>query len=79
MTSGLVDLLEKDSTNADPARVINISSVAGIEAESEGSLSDAGNGVWSCKSYPIFNRLRSLIFRSDNTSKAAGKRIKNTV
>ncbi|KAF4578313.1 hypothetical protein EYR40_001525 [Pleurotus pulmonarius] len=47
MTSGLADLLEKDSTNVDPARVINISSVAGIEAESEGSLSDAGNGVWS--------------------------------
>lgn len=56
MTSGLVDLLEKDSTNVDPARVINISSVADIEAESEGSLSDAGNGVWSCKSYLTFFR-----------------------
>ncbi|KAJ8508182.1 hypothetical protein ONZ45_g9537 [Pleurotus djamor] len=47
MTAGLADLLEKNASNVDPGRVINISSVAGIEAESEGALSADGNGVWS--------------------------------
>ncbi|TDL18488.1 rhamnolipids biosynthesis 3-oxoacyl-reductase [Rickenella mellea] len=48
MTSGLSDLLEKDSTSQDPARVINISSVAGVSAHAEGSsVADAGMGLWS--------------------------------
>lgn len=47
MTAGLTDLLAKDSTNADPGRVINISSVASVDPASEGSLSADGNGTWS--------------------------------
>lgn len=45
----LSDLLAKDADNQDPGRVINISSTASVEAESEGALSDNGNGVWSCE------------------------------
>ncbi|KAL0960939.1 hypothetical protein HGRIS_005944 [Hohenbuehelia grisea] len=47
MTAGLADLLAKDANNQDPGRVINISSTSSVEAESEGALSDEGNGVWS--------------------------------
>ncbi|KAL0947750.1 hypothetical protein HGRIS_013829 [Hohenbuehelia grisea] len=47
MTAGLADLLEQDATAADPGRVINISSVAGISAQAEGELSAPGSGVWS--------------------------------
>ncbi|CAK5279233.1 unnamed protein product [Mycena citricolor] len=50
MTSGLTDCLTKDATSTDPGRVINISSVASLDPHSEGELSDAGNGTWSCKS-----------------------------
>ncbi|KDR82041.1 hypothetical protein GALMADRAFT_240497 [Galerina marginata CBS 339.88] len=47
MTAGLSDLLQKDSTNRDPASVINISSTASVEPGSEGVLSQEGNGTWS--------------------------------
>lgn len=47
MTAGLTDLLTKDKTNQNPGRVINISSVASVEPNSEGALSDVGNGTWS--------------------------------
>ncbi|TFK65347.1 NAD(P)-binding protein [Pluteus cervinus] len=47
MTAGLSELLAKDSTNQDPGRVINISSTASVEPQSEGVLSSAGNGTWS--------------------------------
>ncbi|KAK0455194.1 uncharacterized protein EV420DRAFT_1644841 [Desarmillaria tabescens] len=47
MTAGLTELLAKDSDAYDPGRVINISSTASVEPESEGALSSAGNGTWS--------------------------------
>ncbi|KAM6500991.1 rhamnolipids biosynthesis 3-oxoacyl-reductase [Amanita muscaria] len=47
MTAGLAPLLTKDSTNEDPGRVINISSTSSIDPQSEGVLSDEGNGTWS--------------------------------
>ncbi|KAF9460870.1 hypothetical protein BDZ94DRAFT_1323714 [Collybia nuda] len=47
MTSGLSDLLAKDSTALDPGRVINISSTASVDPGSEGALSGEGNGTWS--------------------------------
>ncbi|KAJ7290167.1 hypothetical protein C8J57DRAFT_337488 [Mycena rebaudengoi] len=50
MTSGLSDYLAKDSTSLDPGRVINISSTASVEPNSEGPLSEAGNGTWSYQS-----------------------------
>ncbi|KAF8735242.1 hypothetical protein AX14_002445 [Amanita brunnescens Koide BX004] len=46
-TSGLTPLLSKDSTNQDPGRVINISSVSATEPYCEGALSREGNGTWS--------------------------------
>ncbi|KAJ3053767.1 hypothetical protein HK097_003452 [Rhizophlyctis rosea] len=43
-------LLEAGSNgNIDPARVINVSSVAGLSAIAEDPLSAPGNGTWSCK------------------------------
>jgi len=47
MTAGLSDLLAKGSTNLNPASVINISSTASVEPQSEGALSSEGNGTWS--------------------------------
>ncbi|KAJ7700758.1 hypothetical protein B0H17DRAFT_211007 [Mycena rosella] len=47
MTSGLSDYLSQGSTSTDPARVINISSTAAVDPNSEGLLSDQGNGTWS--------------------------------
>ncbi|KAK0185979.1 hypothetical protein F5146DRAFT_1068765 [Armillaria mellea] len=47
MTAGLTELLAKDSDAYDPGRVINISSTASVEPESEHSLSSPGNGTWS--------------------------------
>ncbi|TEB31322.1 rhamnolipids biosynthesis 3-oxoacyl-reductase [Coprinellus micaceus] len=47
MTAGLTELLAKDSNNADPGRVINISSTASVDPSSEGLLSADGNGTWS--------------------------------
>jgi len=51
VTVGFTPLLAKDSTNHDPARVINISSIAGISPIASGiMLAGTGNGVWSCLS-----------------------------
>ncbi|KII89437.1 hypothetical protein PLICRDRAFT_175614 [Plicaturopsis crispa FD-325 SS-3] len=48
VTVGLTDLLVKDSTNLDPARVINISSVASLSPRAEGgTLASPGTGTWS--------------------------------
>ncbi|KAI8905262.1 hypothetical protein PhCBS80983_g04777 [Powellomyces hirtus] len=48
MTSVLLPLLEAGSAgNQDPARVINISSVAGSACSAEDGLSAPGNGTWS--------------------------------
>ncbi|GAA5997051.1 hypothetical protein JCM5350_001574 [Sporobolomyces pararoseus] len=47
-TAGLVDLLAKDSNNIDCARVVNISSIAGISPVADGSaLAEEGHGLWS--------------------------------
>lgn len=63
MTAGLSDLLSKDSTNLDPGRVINISSTASVDPQSEGSgLSDLGNGTWSYQpSKTAVNQLTSQL------------------
>ncbi|KAH9974172.1 rhamnolipids biosynthesis 3-oxoacyl-reductase [Lactifluus volemus] len=48
ITVGLTPLLAKDSTNHDPARVINISSISAISPISAGtSVIGGNNGVWS--------------------------------
>ncbi|KAH7099126.1 rhamnolipids biosynthesis 3-oxoacyl-reductase [Auriculariales sp. MPI-PUGE-AT-0066] len=51
LTVSLTDLLAKDASNIDPGRVVNIASVAGFSAHSEGSsgfaLTPGGHGVWS--------------------------------
>jgi len=48
MTQGLSDLLSKDATNTDPGRVINISSVNSLQANTETSTTSAeGHGLWS--------------------------------
>ncbi|KAJ7290168.1 hypothetical protein C8J57DRAFT_1492902 [Mycena rebaudengoi] len=47
MTAGLSDYLAKDSTSADPGRVINISSTDSVVPHSENILSGEGNGTWS--------------------------------
>ncbi|KAF7972253.1 hypothetical protein HWV62_18566 [Athelia sp. TMB] len=47
VTSGLTELLAKDSTAYDPAHVINISSTASVSGSAEGGLSAEGNGTWS--------------------------------
>ncbi|KAF9265913.1 NAD(P)-binding protein [Marasmius fiardii PR-910] len=47
MTVGLTDLLSKDSNSYDPARVINVSSVAAVSPNAETPLAAEGNGTWS--------------------------------
>ncbi|KAI8916352.1 hypothetical protein EDD86DRAFT_234333 [Gorgonomyces haynaldii] len=48
LTAALVPLLEKGANgNVDPARVINISSVAGIVSMAETPLAAPGSGTWS--------------------------------
>ncbi|KAH9174812.1 rhamnolipids biosynthesis 3-oxoacyl-reductase [Lactarius sanguifluus] len=48
VTAGLAPLLAKDSTNHEPGRVINISSIAGFSPHAGGSrLAGDGNGLWS--------------------------------
>ncbi len=45
----LTELLAKDSNNTDPARVINVSSIASLVAVStDSALADKGHGLWSC-------------------------------
>ncbi|KAF7314971.1 hypothetical protein MIND_00011200 [Mycena indigotica] len=50
LVSRLSDYLTKAGTPTDPARVINVSSIASVDPFSEGALSDAGNGTWSYQS-----------------------------
>ncbi|KAH9026278.1 rhamnolipids biosynthesis 3-oxoacyl-reductase [Lactarius deliciosus] len=48
VTAGLAPLLAKDSTNHEPGRIINISSIAGFSPHAGGSrLAGDGNGLWS--------------------------------
>ncbi|KAL9709769.1 hypothetical protein Ac2012v2_006821 [Leucoagaricus gongylophorus] len=54
LTAGLTDLLVKDASAIDPGRVINISSTASVIPQCEGSLSDVGNGTWSCTSTSLY-------------------------
>ncbi|KAF9018409.1 rhamnolipids biosynthesis 3-oxoacyl-reductase [Hymenopellis radicata] len=62
MTAGLTELLCKDSNNIDPGRVINISSTASVEPQSETALSSAGNGTWSYQpSKAAVNQLTSTL------------------
>ncbi|OCH94653.1 rhamnolipids biosynthesis 3-oxoacyl-reductase [Obba rivulosa] len=47
-TVALTDVLAKDSTNMDPARVINVSSVASVVPVATGSnVAAEGSGLWS--------------------------------
>lgn len=46
--SSLTELLAKDSTNYDPGRVINISSVASKSTNAEQRYAAGGSGTWSC-------------------------------
>ncbi|KAF9481353.1 NAD(P)-binding protein [Pholiota conissans] len=69
MTAGLSDLLIKGSDNRDPGRVINISSTASVEPESEGVLSAEGNGTWSYQpSKAAVNHLTSVLAYKLNSS-----------
>ncbi|GAA5894182.1 hypothetical protein JCM5296_004677 [Sporobolomyces johnsonii] len=48
MTAGLSQLLSADATSTDPGRVVNISSIAGLDPQADNSLlSDPGLGLWS--------------------------------
>ncbi|GAA5861474.1 hypothetical protein JCM1840_005381 [Sporobolomyces johnsonii] len=48
MTAGLSQLLFADATSTDPGRVVNISSIAGLDPQADNSLlSDPGLGLWS--------------------------------
>lgn len=47
MTSGLTELLAKDSDALDPAHVINISSTSSVSGFAEGALSAGDSGTWS--------------------------------
>jgi NAD(P)-dependent dehydrogenase (short-subunit alcohol dehydrogenase family) len=48
LTAGLLPLLENGAaSNLDPARIINVSSVAGVVATAETPLSGPGSGTWS--------------------------------
>lgn len=48
LTASLSPLLTKDKTNTDPGRVINISSVAGLDPRTEGqALAAEGDGLYS--------------------------------
>lgn len=50
LTAGLTPLLAREATNINPGRVINISSVAGLDPKTEDSeLSAPGMGLWSCE------------------------------
>ena len=75
MTAGFTPLLAKDSNSRDPARVINISSIAGLSPVADRSkLAGKGNGLWSCQ-FQLFIIIFFMNIKlvSDHTSKAAGK------
>ncbi|GAA6059352.1 hypothetical protein JCM10212_003250 [Sporobolomyces blumeae] len=51
MTAGLADYLEKDATNIDPGRIVNITSIAGLDPGADNSvLAEPGTGLWSYNS-----------------------------
>jgi len=51
MTVALTPLLEKGANNLDPGRVVNIASVAGLDAVAEGTaLGTSDTGLWSYNS-----------------------------
>jgi hypothetical protein len=63
VTVGFTPLLAKDSNNHDPARVINISSIAAFSPIADHSkLAGKGNGLWSCQSdfLTLFSRVLNL-------------------
>lgn len=62
LTAALTPLLVKNSDALHPGRVINISSVAGLDPKTEnGTLSDAGTGVYSYSvSKAAVNHLTSI-------------------
>ncbi|TFY82788.1 hypothetical protein EWM64_g1225 [Hericium alpestre] len=48
LTVAFTDLLAKDSTNIDPGRVINVSSIAGVSPVAQGSkVAGPSSGLWS--------------------------------
>lgn len=48
LTVGLIPLLEKGTSNVNPSRVINISSMGSLDPRAEGSgVSAVGHGLWS--------------------------------
>lgn len=60
--AGLSGLLIKDSTNIDPGRIINISSIAGLSPFAEDRLSGAGMGTYSyAVSKAAVNHLTSIM------------------
>ncbi|OBZ77116.1 Rhamnolipids biosynthesis 3-oxoacyl-[acyl-carrier-protein] reductase [Grifola frondosa] len=62
LTAALTDLLAKDSTNLDPGRVINISSVASFLTVASAMVADAGHGLWSYgTSKAAVNQLTNLL------------------
>lgn len=62
MIAGLSGLLIKDSTNIDPGRIINISSIAGLSPFAEDRLSGAGMGTYSyAVSKAAVNHLTSIM------------------
>jgi hypothetical protein len=73
VTVGFTPLLAKDSTNDEPGRVINISSIAGFSPIADRSrLAGEGRGLWSCLSCSPSIRFTSAELLLDHTSKAAG-------
>lgn len=78
----LTPLLEKNATNTNPGRVINISSVAGLDPKAQDTgLADAGTGLWSCASdvAPSRPALADRVVLTDNTSKAAANHLTSTL
>ncbi|GJJ11880.1 hypothetical protein Clacol_006118 [Clathrus columnatus] len=69
----LTDVLAKDSNNQDPARVINISSVAAFTTLVEGKkMSSGGSGTWSCKFVTCKHPEHFVnLYATDAASKAA--------
>ncbi|GAA5877189.1 hypothetical protein JCM16303_006194 [Sporobolomyces ruberrimus] len=64
VTAGLAALLARDANNIDPGRVINITSIAGLDARADNSvLADPGTG------------LCVILMNADNASKAAANHL----
>lgn len=60
LTSGLAPLLERDASAEQPGRVINISSVAGLDPKAEGTgLAGPDHGLWSYNTSKVSLTLES--------------------